>query len=87
MKKIIEELSTVPEWNSLGAGIKQHFRTLDSGTLDNLDQNYVRDMLEGYFFSESLDLVARLVMIKVRDEWLQEGQDDWDYLIERLKNG
>lgn len=87
MSNIIEELSTIPEWNALGAGIKQHFRTLDSETLDNLDQDYIRNMLEENFHDESLDLVARLVMSKVREEWLKEGKDEWDYFIERLKNG
>lgn len=87
MSKIIEELNTIPEWNALGAGLKQHFRSLDSDKLDNLDQEKIREILEENFSDECLDVVARLVMIKVREEWLQEASDDWDYFVERLKNG
>lgn len=87
MSKIIDELSTIPEWNALGAGLKKHFRSLDSDTLDNLDQEKIRKILEENFSDECLDVVARLVMIKVREEWLKEASDDWDYFIDRLKNG
>lgn len=87
MSKIIDELSTIPEWNALGAGLKKHFRTLDSDILDNLDQDEIKKMLDDSFTDESLDVVARLVMIKIHEEWLKEASDDWDYFIERLKNG
>lgn len=85
MSKLIEELSTLPEWNSLGAALKEHFRTMESEELDNLNEKVMVDILEG-FVPDVLELAARLVMEKVREEWRQEGHDEFDKLLERMRN-
>ena len=84
MSKLIEELYTIPEWNTIGKVMKQEFRAMDSELLDCLDQQIIAEVLESYLY-ECRDLVARLVMEKVKEEWRKESKDEWDNLINTLK--
>ena len=84
MSKLIEELSTIPEWNSIGKIMKDEFAEMTSYELDNLDADVITDILDSYH-NDVVALVARLVMEKVREEWRQEGQDQFDRFINKLK--
>lgn len=85
MSKLIEELSTVPEWNTIGKIIKDEFAKMESDELDNLDQARIGEILS-FYEDDCIELVARLVMFKVREEWRKEGQDDFDKFIDKLKS-
>lgn len=84
MSKLIEELSTIPEWNSIGKIMKDEFAEMTSDELDNLDADVITDILDSYH-NDVVALVARLVMEKVKEEWRQEGQDQFDRFINKLK--
>lgn len=85
MSKLIEELSTIPEWNSLGNQLRVKFSEMDSEDLDNLDKDKLSDIISDEYFSEACELVARLVWEKIKEEWRKEGQDEFDRLIKALK--
>lgn len=80
MNKLIEELSTIPEWNVIGKIMKNEFAEMTSEELDNLDTDVITDILDGYH-NDVIALVARLVMEKVKEEWRQEGKDQFDRFI------
>lgn len=84
MNKLIEELSTIPEWNAIGKIMKNEFAEMTSDELDNLDTDVITDILDGYH-NDVIALVARLVMEKVKEEWRQEGEDQFDRFINKLK--
>lgn len=86
MSKLIEELSTVPEWNVVGGFLKKEFALMEEEKLDNLDKDDIEHILYGDYTSECVELVARLVMIKIREEWRQEGQDEFDRFVSKLKS-
>ena len=80
MSKLIEELSTIPEWNAIGKIMKEEFAELTTEELDNLDTNVITNILDGYH-NDVIALVARLVMEKVREEWRKEDQDEFDRFV------
>lgn len=84
MSKLIEELSTIPEWNVIGKIMKDEFAEMTSDELDNLDTDVITDILDSYH-NDIVALVARLVMEKVKEEWRQEGKDQFDRFINKLK--
>lgn len=84
MNKLIEELSTIPEWNVIGKIMKDEFAKMTSDELDNLDTDVITGILDGYH-NDVIALVARLVMEKVKEEWRQEGEDQFDRFINKLK--
>lgn len=83
MSKLIEELSTIPEWNVIGKVMKDKFAEMDSVELDNLNTDVIADILDGYH-NDVIALVARLVMEKVREEWRQEGKDEFDRFVKEV---
>ena len=83
MSKLIEELSTIPEWNEIGKIMKEEFAELTTEDLDNLNTDVITDILDGYH-NDVVALVARLVMEKVKEEWRQEGKDEFDRFIKEL---
>lgn len=85
MSKLIEELSTIPEWNSLCNQLRVKFSKMESYELDNLDKDKLYDIVSEEFFPDAYELVARLVWEKIKEEWRQEGQDEFDRLIKALK--
>ena len=80
MSKLIEELSTIPEWNAIGKIMKEEFAELTTEELDNLDTDVITDILDGYH-NDVVALVARLVMEKVKEEWWQECKDEFDRFV------
>lgn len=80
MSKLIEELSTIPEWNVIGKIMKDEFAEMTSEELNNLDTDVITDILDSYH-NDMIALVARLVMEKVKEEWRQEGKDQFDRFI------
>lgn len=84
MSKLIEELSTIPEWNVIGKIMKDEFAEMTSDELDNLDTDVITDILDSYH-NDTIALVARLVMEKVKEEWRQEGKDQFDRFINKLE--
>lgn len=84
MSNLIEELSTIPEWNVIGKIIKDEFAEMTSDELDNLDNDVITDILDSYH-DDVVALVSRLVMEKVKEEWRQEGKDQFDRFINKLK--
>ena len=80
MSKLIEELSTIPEWNVIGKIMKDEFAEMTSDELDNLDADVITDILDGYH-NDVIALVARLVMEKVKEEWRQEIEDQFDRFV------
>lgn len=84
MSKLIEELSTIPEWNVIGKIMKDEFAEMTSEELNNLDTDVITDILDSYH-NDMIALVARLVMEKVKEEWRQEGKDQFDRFINKLK--
>ena len=80
MNKLIEELSTIPEWNVIGKIMKDEFAEMTSEELDNLDTDVITDILDGYH-NDVIALVARLVMEKVKEEWRQEIEDQFDRFV------
>lgn len=80
MSKLIEELSTIPEWNAIGKIMKEKFAEMESVELDNLDTDVITDILDSYH-NDVIALVARLVMEKVKEEWRKEGQDEFDRFV------
>ena len=84
MSKLIEELSTIPEWNVIGKIMKDEFAEMTSEELNNLDNDVITDILDSYH-NDVIALVARLVMEKVKEEWRQEGKDQFDRFINKLK--
>lgn len=84
MSKLIEELSTIPEWNVIGKIMKDEFAEMTSDKLDNLDTDVITDILDSYH-NDVVALVARLVREKVKEEWRQEGKDQFDRFINKLK--
>ena len=83
MSKLIEELSTIPEWNEIGKIMKEEFAEMTSAELDNLDTDVITNILDSYH-SEVIALVARLVMEKVKEEWRQEGKDEFDRFVKEV---
>ena len=83
MSKLIEELSTIPEWNTIGKIMKEEFAEMTSAELDNLDADVITDILDSYH-NEVVALVARLVMEKVKEEWRQEGKDEFDRFVKEV---
>ena len=83
MSKLIEELSTIPEWNEIGKIMKEEFAELTTEELDNLDTDVITDILDGYH-NDVVALVARLVMEKVKEEWRQEGKDEFDRFVKEV---
>ena len=83
MSKLIEELSTIPEWNAIGKIMKEKFAELTTEELDNLDTDVITDILDGYH-NDVIALVARLVMEKVKEEWRQEGKDEFDRFVKEV---
>lgn len=83
MSKLIEELSTIPEWNAIGKIMKKEFAEMESAELDNLDTDAITDILDSYY-NDVVALVARLVMEKVKEEWRQEGQDEFDRFVKKI---
>lgn len=81
MSNLIEELSTIPEWNTLGFCLKSEFSNMSSDELDNLNEDEVEHLLWKNYKSECTELVARLVMIKIREEWRKENKDEFDRFI------
>ena len=80
MSKLIEELSTIPEWNAIGKIMKEKFAEMESAELDNLNTDVITDILDSYH-NDVVALVARLVMEKVKEEWRQEGKDEFDRFV------
>ena len=86
MSKLSEELSTIPEWNAIGKIMKEKFAVLTTEELDNLDTDVITNILDGYH-NDVITLVARLVREKEKEEWRQEGKDEFDrYVKEVTKN-
>ena len=83
MSKLIEELSTIPEWNEIGKIMKEEFAEMESAKLDNLNTDVITDILDGYH-NDVIALVARLVMEKVKEEWRQEGKDEFDRFVKEV---
>ena len=83
MSKLIEELSTIPEWNAIGKIMKEEFAELTTDELDNLNTDVITDILYSYH-NDVVALVARLVMEKVKEEWRQEGKDEFDRFIKEV---
>ena len=83
MSKLIEELSTIPEWNAIGKIMKEKFAEMESAELDNLDTDVITNILDGYH-NDVITLVARLVMEKVKEEWRQEGKDEFDRFVKEV---
>ena len=83
MSKLIEELSTIPEWNAIGKIMKEKFAEMESVKLDNLNTDVITDILDGYH-NDVIALVARLVMEKVKEEWRQEGKDEFDRFVKEV---
>ena len=83
MSKLIEELSTIPEWNEIGKIMKEEFAELTTEELDNLDTDVITNILDGYH-NDVITLVARLVMEKVKEEWRQEGKDEFDRFVKEV---
>lgn len=83
MSKLIEELSTIPEWNAIGKIMKEKFAELTTEELDNLDTDVITNILDGYH-NDVITLVARLVMEKVKEEWRQEGKDEFDRFVKEV---
>ena len=83
MSKLIEELSTIPEWNAIGKIMKEKFAEMESAELDNLNTDVITDILDSYH-NDVVALVARLVMEKVKEEWRKEGQDEFDRFVKEV---
>lgn len=83
MSKLIEELSTIPEWNAIGKIMKEKFAEMTPADLDNLNTDVITDILDGYH-NDVIALVARLVMEKVKEEWRQEGKDEFDRFVKEV---
>ena len=83
MSKLIEELSTIPEWNAIGKIMKEKFAEMESAELDNLNTDVITDILDSYH-NDVIALVARLVMEKVKEEWRQEGKDEFDRFVKEV---
>lgn len=83
MSKLIEELSTIPEWNAIGKIMKEEFAEMTSDELDNLNTDVITDILDIYH-NDVIALVARLVMEKVKEEWRKEGQDEFDRFVKEV---
>ena len=83
MSKLIEELSTIPEWNEIGKIMKEKFAEMESAELDNLNTDVITNILDGYH-NDVITLVARLVMEKVKEEWRQEGKDEFDRFVKEV---
>lgn len=83
MSKLIQELSTIPEWNAIGKIMKEEFAEMESADLDNLDIDVITEILDGHH-SDVIALVARLVMEKVKEEWRQEEQDEFDRFVKEV---
>ena len=83
MSKLIEELSTIPEWNAIGKIMKEEFAEMESAELDNLNTDVITDILDSYH-NDVVALVARLVMEKVKEEWRKEGQDEFDRFVKEV---
>lgn len=83
MSKLIEELSTIPEWNAIGKIMKEEFAEMTSDELDNLNTDVITDILDSYH-NDVIALVARLVMEKVKEEWRKEGQDEFDRFVKEV---
>ena len=83
MSKLIEELSTIPEWNAIGKIMKEEFAKMESDELDNLDTDVITDILDSYH-NDVVALVARLVIEKVKEEWRKEGQDEFDRFVKEV---
>mgnify|MGYP003438589248 CR=1 FL=1 len=83
MSKLIEELSTIPEWNAIGKIMKEEFAEMESADLDDLNTDVITDILDSYH-NDVIALVARLVMEKVKEEWRKEGQDEFDRFVKEV---
>ena len=83
MSKLIEELSTIPEWNAIGKIMKEEFAEMESADLDNLNTDVITDILDSYH-NDVIALVARLVMEKVKEEWRKEGKDEFDRFVKEV---
>ena len=83
MSKLIEELSTIPEWNAIGKIMKEEFAEMESAELYNLNTDVITDILDGYH-NDVTAFVARLVMEKVIEEWRQEGKDEFDRFVKEV---
>ena len=84
MSKLIEELSTIPEWNVIGKVMKDEFSEMETDKLDNLDEDEIQHILWKNYQTECNELVAKLVMIKVREEWRQESKDEFDRFVKSV---
>lgn len=82
---ILEELANFPQWNVIGNCLKNKFKEMESEELDNLNEDIIRGILVENFEDECLELVSRLVMEKIREEWRNEGQDEFDKFLRGLK--
>ena len=85
MSKIIEELSNVPAWNTITGIIKIELTDKSDDFLDNISEDDLEHILWQYK-GECTELVAKLLMIKIRDEWRKEGNDEFDSLIRKIKS-
>ena len=83
MSKLIEELSTIPEWNAIGKIMKEKFAEMESAELDNLNTDVITNILDSYH-NDVVALVARLVMEKVKEEWRQESKDEFDRFVKAV---
>lgn len=85
MSKIIEELSNVPAWNTITGIIKIELTDKSDDFLDNISEDDLEHILWQYK-DECTELIAKLLMIKIRDEWRKEGNDEFDSLIRKIKS-
>lgn len=87
MSKLIEELSTIPEWNVIGKVMKDEFSEMETDKLDSLDEDEIQHILWKNYQIECNELVAKLVMIKVREEWRKESTDEFDRFVKAVTKG
>lgn len=85
MSKIIEELSSIPEWNTITGIIKIELTDKSDDFLDNISEDDLEHILWQYK-DECTELVAKLLMIKIRDEWRKEANDEFDCLMREIKS-
>lgn len=85
MSKIIEELSNMPEWNTITGIIKTELTDKSNDFLDNISEDDLEHIMWQYKI-ECTELVAKLLMIKIRDEWRKEGNDEFNSLIRKIKS-
>ena len=63
---------------------KDEFSEMDTDKLDNLNEDEIQHILWKNYQTECNELVAKLVMIKVREEWRKEGNDEFDRFVKAV---